>query len=201
MIMNPGYLTIVIILTIGILLLSGWKDLLLKEMTYPMIIVFITGWLVCSFFSLHFKVWNVGIRLNVAFIFIILISGIFIIHLRSALERLHLFIQVLLLCMSDFALREASKLSIVSIAMLLALLTVVIQRNPLKQTIALLVGFLGSNLLSVFVHQRTQLFVLGEQPYQDLWWFTLLLTRIMAFMYEYGVLSFRKMYLGFFAKK
>jgi hypothetical protein len=201
MIMNPGYLTIVIILTVGILLASGWKDLLLKEMTYPMIVIFITGWLICSFFSLHFKVLTIGIQLNAAYIFIIIISGIFIIQLHSTLERLQLFIQIFLLCILDFALREASKLSIVSIAMLLALVTVAIQRNPLKQTIALLVGFLGSNLLSVLIHQRTQLFVLAEQPYQDLWWFTLLLTRVFALMYEYCAISFRKMYLGLFAKK
>jgi hypothetical protein len=201
MIMNPGYLTIVIILTVGILLASGWKDLLLKEMTYPMIVVFITGWLICSFFSMHFKVLNIGIQLNAAYIFIIIISGVFIFQLHSTLERLHLFIQILLLCILDFALREASKYSIVSIAMLLALVTVVIQRNPLKQTIALLVGFLGSNLLSVIIHQRTQLFVLAQQPYQDLWWLTLLLTRIIALMFEYCALSFKKMYLGLFAKK
>jgi hypothetical protein len=199
--MNPGYLTIVIILTVGILLASGWKELLLKEMTYPMIVIFITGWLLCSYFSLHFKVLTIGIQLNAAYLFIILISVCFFIQMRSTLERLHLLIHILLLCMLDFALREASKFSIVSIAMLLALVAVVIQRNPLKQTIALLVGFLGSNLLSVIIHQRTQLFVLAEQPYQDLWWFTLLLTRIFALMYEYCALSFRKMYLSLFAKR
>jgi hypothetical protein len=199
--MNPGYLTIVIILTVGILLASGWKDLLLKEMTYPMIVVFITGWLICSFFSLHFKLLTIEVQLNAAYIFIILISGVFIIHLHSTLERLNLFILILLLCMLDFALREASNFSIVTNAMWLALVTVVIQKNPLKQTIALLVGFLGSNLLSELIHQRTQLFVLAEQPYQDLWWLTLLLTRVLALIYEYCALSFRKMYLGLFAKK
>jgi hypothetical protein len=199
--MNPGYLTIVIILTVGILLASGWKELLLKEMTYSMIVVFITGWLISSFFTMHFKVLSIEIQLNAAYIFIILISGVFIIHLQSTLERLHLFIVILLLCMLDFTLREASNFSIVTIAMWLALFIVVIQRNPLKQTIALLVGFLGGNLLSVLIHQRTQSFVLAEQPYQDLWWLTLLLTRIFALIYEYCALSFRKLYLGLFAKK
>jgi hypothetical protein len=201
MIMNPGYLTIVIILTVCILLASGWKDLLLKEMSYRMIVVFIMGWFISSFFSIHFVVLNIGVQLNAAYVFIILISALFIYQLRSALERLHLFIQILLLCMLDFALRETSKFSIVSIAVLLALSTIVIQRNPLKQTIALLVGFLGSNLLSVLIHQRTQVFILAEQPYQDLWWLTLLLTRIIALIYEYCALSFRKMYLVIFAKK
>jgi hypothetical protein len=50
-------------------------------------------------------------------------------------------------------------------------------------------------------HHRTQSFVLADQPFQDLWWFTLLLSRIFSLLFEHLLLNIRKMYVGFFEEK
>jgi hypothetical protein len=84
---------------------------------------------------------------------------------------------------------------------LISLAAVCLQKKPLKQINCLLLGFLCSNVLSMLTHQYTQSFVLADQSYQDLWWVSLLLSRVFTVFYEHFLRSFRKLYIGFFEKK
>jgi hypothetical protein len=198
--MNSGYLTLVVLITICILLGSGWKVYLLKGITSQAILIFIVGWLFSSIFTVQMNFNFMEIQLNLAFIFLLVSSGYLMTRLGSLAERLQLLLVAFLLCAADYVLREASGLSIINISILLALMAVCLQKNPLNQITSLIIGFLCGNVLSLWTHHRSQAFVLADQPFQDLWWFTLLLSRILAGLYEQCIIHLRKLCTGFFEK-
>jgi hypothetical protein len=124
-----------------------------------------------------------------------------LIGLKSALERLNLITISLMLCILDFTFREASELPMEYIAICLAIAVVGLQKRLDKQMACLLLGFLCSNVLSLLAHQNTRSLLLADQSYQDLWWLTLLITRIFAVLYEQVVIGFRKWLNIIFVKK
>jgi hypothetical protein len=200
--MNPGYMTFVVILTIGILLGSGWKDYIFKGLSYKSIVFFVAGWIICSFIKLHIHVQqNLDIQFNAAFIFLLLFSLYSMMRLKSAFERLNCITVSLVLCLLDFTFREATGLAMEYKAICLALAVAGLQKSTTKQLACLLLGFLCSNIFSLVIHHRTRTLLLADQSYQDLWWLTVLLSRLIAVLYENGVISFRKWYSGIFVKK
>jgi hypothetical protein len=199
--MNPGYMTFVVLLTISILLGSGWKDYIFKGWSYKSIVFFIAGWIICSFIKLHIHVQNLDIQFSAAFIFLLLFSLYLMMRLKSALERLNLITVSLMLCLLDFTFREATGLAMEYRAIFLALAVAGLQKSTTKQLACLLLGFLCSNIFSLVIHHRTRSLLLADQSYQDLWWLTVLLSRLFAVLYENSVISFRKWYSGIFMKK
>jgi hypothetical protein len=199
--MNPGYMTLIVLLAVGILLGSGWKDYFFKELTYKWIVFFVAAWIIGSYMKLSIYVFGLDIQFNGAFIFLLLFSMYLLIRLKSALERLNLITISLMLCILDFTFREASELPMEYIAICLAIAVVGLQKRLDKQLACLLLGFLCSNVLSLWVHQNTRSLRLADQSYQDLWWLTLLLTRIFAVLFENVVLGFRKWFNIIFVKK
>jgi hypothetical protein len=199
--MNSGYLTLVSLVMIGILLASGWKGYLFKGFTSLSILAFMAGWLISSQCTLQLHLLATDIQINLAFIFLLLFGGYVFLQLDSSTERLQVLFVALLICVMDYALREASGLSMIYISIWMALLTSCLQKKPLNQITSMLFGFLCGNVLSMLTHQHTQSFVLADQPFQDLWWFTLLLSRIFALLLEHLLLNIRKIYVGFFEEK
>jgi hypothetical protein len=199
--MNPGYMTFVVLLTISILLGSGRKDYIFKGLSYKSIVFFVAGWIICSFIKLHIHVQNLDIQFSAAFIFLLLFSLYLMMRLKSALERLNLITVSLMLCLLDFTFREATGLAMEYRAIFLALAVAGLQKSTTKQLACLLLGFLCSNIFRLSVHHRTRSLLLADQSYQDLWWLTLLLSRLFAVLYENSVISFRKWYSGIFMKK
>jgi hypothetical protein len=190
--MNPGYMTVFVLTIICILLASGWKALLLAGISREAIIVFIIGWLLFSFFSLHFFIKGVGIQINLAFVFLLGYSLFLFSRLREPLDRLHTASVAALLGLLDVTLREASKFAIGYDALLMAIATVSFQRGSYKQITSLLLGLLFGNVVSMIIHQRSQSIVMADQRYQDLWWLTLLLMRAAAVIYHYVRPSLKK---------
>ncbi|MEX2460969.1 MAG: hypothetical protein WD469_06655 [Paenibacillaceae bacterium] len=182
--MNSGYVTLIVLIAFGILLGSGWKDYFFKGYGYKTIVLFIAGWLICSFIKLPIYLYGKNMEINLAFIFLLFISGLLIIRKGAWVERLNIMTVSLILCLLDFTFREASGLALIYMAILMAFAAVCLQKSPTKQLACLLLGFLCSNVLSLFIHQRTQSFLLADQSYQDLWWLTVLLSRIFTGMYE-----------------
>jgi hypothetical protein len=196
--MNPGYLSFVVFLTLGILLWTGWKDYFLKGFSYKLIAFFMVGWLMSSLITIRLNFVDRDIKLNLVFVFLLVLSIYLIVRMQSTLERLNIVIISLLLGLLDFTFREVLELTIGNIAILISFAAAGLQKKPLKQINCLLLGFLCSNVLSLFTHQRTQSFVLADQSYQDLWWVALLLSRVFTVLYEYFLRSFKKLYVGFF---
>jgi hypothetical protein len=199
--MNPGYITIVVLLALGILLGSGWKEYFFKGMTYKWIVLFVAAWVIGSWIKFRLHVQGLDIQLNLAFMFLLLFSVYLLVRLKSALGRLNLITVSLMMCIIDFTLREASELPMEYIAICLAIAVVGLQKRFDKQLASLFLGFLFSNVFSLLAHQNTRSLILADQSYQDLWWLTLLLTRIFAVLYENGVMGFRKWFNIIFEKK
>ncbi|QGQ96902.1 hypothetical protein EHS13_19435 [Paenibacillus psychroresistens] len=199
--MNPGYMTVVVLLSIGILLGSGWKDYFFKGLSYKSIVLFVAAWLIGSLIKLRLHVHGLDLQLNMAFTFLLLFSVFLLIRLKSALERLNLLTIGLMLCILDFTLREASGLPMEYIAICLAIVVTGLQKRLDKQLASLLLGFLCGNVLSLLAHQNSRLLILADQSYQDLWWLTLLFTRVFVVLYENGIAGFRKWVSVIFEKK
>jgi hypothetical protein len=192
MTMNPGYMTIFVLMVICILLASGWKDLLLAGISRVAIIVFIMGWLLCSFFSVHFIIYGLGIKINFTFIFLSGYSIFLFSRLKEPLDRIHTFAIAILLGLLDVTLREASIFAIGYDALIMATVTVSFQRRAQKQIASLLLGLLCGNVVSLLIHQRSQTIIMADQRYQDFWWLTLLLTRAVAVIFDYMLPSLKK---------
>jgi hypothetical protein len=192
--MNPGYMTIFVLMVICILLASGWKDLLLAGISREAIIVFIMGWLLSSFFSVHFIIYGVSIQINLTFIFLLGYSLFLFGRLKEPLDKLHTAVLAILLGLLDVTLREASKFAMGYDALIMAIVIVSFQRSAQKQSASLLLGLLCGNVVSLIIHQRSQAIVMADQRYQDFWWLSLLLTRAVAVIFDYMRPSLKKVW-------
>src|SRR5438128_1392 len=102
MAMNPGYLTIFVVCSAGILLASGWKEFLLKDMSHRSILFFFAGWLIFSMFTWVMTFHAERIQLNLAYVFLLIFCFILFFRIRSGREKMQAITAALLLCLLDF---------------------------------------------------------------------------------------------------
>ncbi len=180
--MNPGYLTLIVVSVILILLLCGWKDILLKDMNAFVIFSFISGWLVSSAFTFHIYLFNQLAFFNLAFIFLLIYSCIIILTIRQGRSRFQILMAAILLSILDFLLSESLSLRMESIGIIMAVAAVFLQKGLSNQLLSLIIGLLLGNLLSIIAYHRP--LVIANQSMQDRCWLTLLITCILAFFVD-----------------
>ncbi len=200
---NPGFMTLIVILVIVILLLSGWKDYFFQGLSFRSIVIFMSGWLICSTLNLRLPITRLDIYINIVYLYLLVFIGYLMskISLKSVLELLNLITGCLIICFLDFTFREVLALHIEYSAIFLALAAVGLQKKAMKQLVCLLLGLLGGNLVSILVQNQSQMISMADQHYQDLWWLTLLLWRLLTVLFENSVIQIRRWYSGIFVKK
>jgi hypothetical protein len=195
MFMNPGYLTIFVVCTTVILLASGWKDVLLGEISRKAIFIFLSGWLLFSMFTVPFNLHLIQIQLNLTFLFLFAYCLVHLASLPHVVARMQMLLVALIICLMDFILQEAASLPLGTNVLLLSLVTICLQKGPNKQIFSLLLGLLCGNVLSIVTLNRTQPILLANQRMQDMWWLALLMTRALSILFEYLLSSCKKVYM------
>ncbi|MDB5053796.1 MAG: hypothetical protein JWM44_1846 [Bacilli bacterium] len=193
--MNPGYLTIFVVCTTVILLASGWKDVLLGEISRKAIFIFLSGWLFFSMFTVPFSLHMMRIQLNLTFLFLFVYCLVYLASLHHVVARMQMLLVALIICLIDFILQQAATLPLGTNVLLLSLVTICLQKGPKKQIFSLLLGLLCGNVLSIVTLHRTQPILLANQRLQDMWWLALLMTRALSILFKYILSSCKKAYM------
>jgi hypothetical protein len=172
--MNPGYLSLVLLVVSLILFASGWKDIILRGITHQSLLLF--------FVSMLFVMPLAGTvgSCRVFFTVPLLVLCSIRIWMRNPgwLYRIHSFSVSLLLGSVTFFLKETLHLmpsmilinKNVTTALFIGLLSAGLTRLPLYQVANVTLGLLIGESMFLYTHRVQMPLVLGGAAFQDLWW-------------------------------
>lgn len=181
--MNPGFLSLVLLVIALILVSSGWKDLLLRSISHKGILLFFVAWIGLTRLTIH---WH-HVRLNMTYALVLLLAAIVLVRTKGMAAKLHLLSIGLLLGSFHFLLQEVLERdpilivsrSDVDIAVLLGLMTVMLQRSVGLQLACLSIGLATGDLYYAMLHKQsiTAGGYLGSPTFQDEWWASVFVSR------------------------
>jgi len=182
--MNSGYLSLILLCITLILFASGWKELYVRSISHKGMLLFFALWIAGSCISVTIK--QVHIQLVYLLVFAISIAILFVIH--GFIHKLHLLSIGLLLGSIHFLLHQLLEMDPIlivrnsdwDIALLLALIAVVLQRNALEQIAALSMGYLLGDMYQAGIHPVEGYHQVGHSIFQDQWWLSVFSARTMT---------------------
>jgi hypothetical protein len=184
--MNPGYLSFILLCIMLILLLSGWKDVYVENISTKRILLFFVGWLVLVSFHLELYGWQI----NMVYLWVAVFSVAILYQTKGLVYKLHLLSVGLLLGAVHFLLQEVLTMDPVMVifkpsldtAMFLAMLMILIERRVKEQVACLSIGLLMGDLLFAFVHDSAAPKQIGGPSFQDEWWLSVFAARSMTIL-------------------
>lgn len=179
--MNPGYLSILLLVVSLILFASGWTDFLMRGITSKVILLFFVSWL--GTMELWITLPGVRIGLWVAVVAILILGVVW--RCRGIMYKMHVLSVGILLGSVSFFLQETIHLfpSMVfgsielSMAIVVGFLVSSLIKLPAVQLAALSLGLLLGEAYFRYVHKSHIGFQLGTAILQDRWWLTVYMTR------------------------
>lgn len=184
--MNPGYLSIILMVVTLILFASGWKDFIIRGITNKVILLFFIFWLIGMRLPIVFPFGQ--IHLNVVVLCVVILWVFWRSH--GNLYRLHLLSIGVLLGSVTFFLLETIHLTpflvIVNqdttIALIVAVLVSFMTRNAAVQLAVVSMGLLLGDAYFRYLHREHLGIQLGTLAFQDVWWLSVFLTRGISLM-------------------
>lgn len=172
--MNPGYLSLVLLVVSLILFASGWKDIILRGITHPSLLLFFVSWL----FVMPLAGTIGGYRVFFTVPLLVFCSLLIWSRTPGWLYRLHSLSVSLLLGSVTFFLRETLHLmpsmilinKSITTAMIIGVLSAGLTRLPLYQVANVTLGLLIGESMFLYSHREQMPLVLGGAVFQDLWW-------------------------------
>ncbi|NOU99231.1 YphA family membrane protein [Paenibacillus planticolens] len=186
--MNSGYLSLILLCITLILFASGWKELYIRSISHKGMLLFFALWLIGSNFSITIK--QVHIQLVYVLIFLMSIA---ILHVTQGfIHKLHLLSIGLLLGSLHFLLQQLLEMDPIlivrnsdwDVAILLAILAVLLQRNALEQIAAISIGYLLGDMYLAGIHPVAGYHHLGHSTFQDQWWLSVFTARTMTIILQ-----------------
>jgi hypothetical protein len=179
--MNPGFLSLVLLVIALILLSSGWKDVLLRSMSHKGILLFFIAW--ASLARVTVTVQHV--RLNGTFLLVAALAAVLWLGTQGAAPKLHALSIGLLLASFHFLLQELLDIdpvlivsrADVDIAFLLGLVTIVLQRSVSLQLACLSLGLAAGTVYGALFQHKAAIVELGSPSFQDEWWTAVFVSR------------------------
>ncbi|WP_052487116.1 YphA family membrane protein [Gordoniibacillus kamchatkensis] len=179
--MNPGFLSLILLVIALILLSSGWKDVLLRSISHKGILLFFIAWVGLSKWTVtvqHFK-------LSGPFLLVSALAVCLWLGTEGAAAKLHALSIGLLLGSFHFLLQELFEIdpilivsrADVDIAVLVGLITLVLQRSVSLQLACLSIGLATGTLYGVLFRHKTGIMTLGGPSFQDQWWTAVFVSR------------------------
>ncbi|WP_281886884.1 hypothetical protein [Paenibacillus sp. YYML68] len=186
--MNAGYLSLLLVVVALILVLSGWKDILLRGMTPTSLLLFFVLWIVLL--PLSFE-WQSIQFSGSAILWIGILSYVFV-SMRGSLLRFHLISVSLLLSSVYFFLKETIHLmptimiwnATFTTALMVGVLAAGLLRQPGLQIAAITAALLLGESMSLYAHRDTAIVVIGHAGAQDLWWLSIFTARAVSLLLE-----------------
>ncbi|MFC0214877.1 hypothetical protein ACFFK0_20935 [Paenibacillus chartarius] len=188
--MNPGILSLVLLVIALILLASGWKDVILRSISHKGILLFFVLWLGTSRITVSHDTY----KLNLSFILIAGLAVTLLLRSSGVLAKLHVVSIGLLLGSFYFLLKELlSKDPVlivsrpdVDIAVVLGLVAVLLRRSVALQLACLSMGLVLGELYGVIWAHKAGTSVLGSASFRDQWWVALFVARGGALFVQGG---------------
>lgn len=187
--MNPGYLSFLLLCMTIILLACGWKNQLIRGVSYPVLFVFIIGWFFCA--PLHVDLSG-PYRVNLCYFLLILSTIGILLLLKSWVEAVHLISLGLLVGASYVLLNQLIHLDpvyiighpYINISFVLSAVCAILIRQPLYQFAVISIGLIAGDITYNFMIYKHLPFELGTAGLYDLWWLIYLGTRITSEVVE-----------------
>ncbi len=182
--MNPGYLSLLLMVVSLILFASGWKDIIMRGITSKVILLFFISWLISMNFSLPIAGGRVCLCLGVLLICILCVLW----RVHGNVYRVHLLSVGALLGSISFFMLETIHLvprlvlgsTEISMALAIGVLLSLLTRHPAAQVASLSIGLILAEWYHGYLHRNYSGFQLGFQSFQDRWWLTLSITRTIS---------------------
>lgn len=199
--MNPGYLTLLLIIISFILVVSGWKEVFLSRVPLKEILLFFMLWVISSQFSIQ---WN-HVKLNGIILLLGVFSGWLLLRFRSRFICFRLLTVSMLLASLHFLLIEFFKLSPVFVlfrteldaAFWMSMICVFMLRNPLYQFVSLSIGLVLGDAYSLYYSHQEMPLHLGSLAFQDQWWFAILTVRLASVLWKLVETAYKRLLLKF----
>ncbi|MFD0694854.1 hypothetical protein ACFQZT_12180 [Paenibacillus sp. GCM10027628] len=188
MIMNSGYLSLILLCITLILFASGWKELYVRSISHKGILLFFAAWLTLSHITI--RIGHLQVHLVYLWILCICIGILYV--TRGFIHKLHLLSIGLLLGSLHFLLQQLLQMDPILIvgssewdtALLLAVVVTVLQRSELEQIAAISLGYLLGDLYQAGIHQEVGAQRLGSPHFQDQWWLSVFAARTMTIVLQ-----------------
>lgn len=182
--MNPGFLSLILLLIALILLSSGWKDVLLRSISHKGILLFFIAWVILTRVTVTVQ----HVRLNGSYVLVAALAAGLWLAAKGAAPKLHVLSIGLLLGSFHFLLQELLAIdpiliiarADVDIAVLLGLIAVVLHRSVSLQLACLSFGLTAGTLYNAIFHHKTGFPTLGSPSFQDEWWSAVFVSRAAA---------------------
>ncbi|GAA3405251.1 hypothetical protein ACFFNY_28670 [Paenibacillus hodogayensis] len=183
--MNPGFLSLILIIIVLILLASGWKRTLLPGIPDAAVLIFFAGWFVSALFRFtlygHPETSGTVLWLSATALAAALCR-------RPPLQVLHLVSLGLFLASLYYVLKHLGDLNPFFIpghswssgAMVVAIAASLLLRRTTDQIAAVSIALLLGSALYGSAYPDRWTAVLGGLPFQDEWWFTIVTARLLS---------------------
>jgi hypothetical protein len=203
--MNPGYLSLILLVIALILCASGWMDVLLRSITHKVILLFFIAWLGLSRVTLTFS----HAKVNLTFVLVLTLSALFVRKAAGPVQKLHLLSIGLLLGSFHFLLQEMYSMDPILVvsrpeldmAVFMGLMTSVLQRSAAEQIACLSIGLVMGEVFYAFVHKQVISVYLGSPTFQDKWWVTVFVSRTVSLFVQVVYLSCKGIFETWMTRK
>jgi len=194
--MNPGYLSLLLICMILILLSSGWKEVFLSRASHKEILLFFVLWITARQFNISFD----QIKLNGSLIVMSMMCLYNLVKISAWKKRMQTILIGLLLAILNFVLLEfyaIDPIFVISrmgldIAVWLSLVCICMTRNRTVQLVSLTIGFILGDIMHAYYHLNSASFVLGNSLFQDKWWLAIVIVGVGTVILQQMAISYRR---------
>ncbi|GIP32371.1 hypothetical protein [Paenibacillus sp. J2TS4] len=195
--MNTGYISYILICITIILLVSGWKDTVLRGVPSRYIAVFFIGW-----FSLSKAELALGqVKISGIYAGLVILLLIVLYALPRETGVIPLVVSGLMLGLFYFLASEISVTlpdlpggSLFWLAFIIGLLVIAMYRHPLAQIGCITLCVLVGCLLQMYSHSALAGYRLGFGPMKDHWWLFSFIARIVTGMLEFTASASKSLY-------
>lgn len=186
--MNDGYISAILLVIILILLASGWRTLLFKDISPAALGVF-------------FSLWIIGMAVHVELTETLHVQGIYLplllivwaaVRFADWSSALLLILTALLTGLIGYFVQNLYMLDPalvvmnpqLDLALLLALLTYTVSRTPLMQSASLAIALIAGEIMTWRQLPIESATFFGGAGFQDLWWMSLAAVRATGIFIE-----------------
>ncbi|PYI54957.1 YphA family membrane protein [Paenibacillus flagellatus] len=183
--MNPGFLCWILICISLILLASGWKRTLLRDIPDPAIVLFFVGW--CALGRLQLPLTGYGQANGIVLLLAVVVAAVWA-RQRTALAGLHAVSFGLFLASVYYLLKHLGEVdpfflpyrSGTGTSCVLGLIAALLVRRPQDQIACISFAMLVGSALYAIVHRERYGVSFGGLTFQDDWWMAIFAVRLLS---------------------
>lgn len=203
--LNAGTIAILLFLIVFILLVSGWKEVFMKSLSYRACLLFMLCWLAGVFINLQVPP---NIRMNAGILVLFTSALLCFFRIQVWYRRLYVLTVTVLIGMvyalfGHFVMMdpifiwvspEWDPVIVATLCVLLAVQTIE------EQMFVITVAFLLGDVLLQWISVRNHMISLGTARWYDQWWLAIVTARLSAWCWE-SALNIGKQTADFVSKR